>query len=137
MVDDNRFEGLEEWASDSPRMDETDDLTPETQTESPTEPTIEETNDRDNSYMSGQPVTQPEQTKPAVTADETDQRPFYAHEGAWDRFDDAIDFEIKRQLASKGHRDVLKREIHTEVLEFAEEHAEEIADRVARRREQG
>lgn len=60
---------------------------------------------------------------------EAKQSPIYARQAAWNAFDDAMNFDVKRELSDRGIRNVDKRELHETMLYVAAENPELMVER--------
>jgi hypothetical protein len=68
--------------------------------------------------------------RPAFPFDQTKQSAIYARNDAWQAFEDALDFDAKRELRDRGHENIEGRELHEATLLVAAENPELIADKV-------
>lgn len=140
MVDENRFDELAEKTDSDSRTEDSS-----TATEQPADDDSSEEHSISMPDSSQQQPSIDERSDtttgtsrsdgPYLAASETDQRPMYAAVGTWEAFDDAVEIEIQRALRDRGHRDVLKREITDQVLAWASENPDAVAELVAQRRE--
>lgn len=91
-----------------------------------------ESNDTQKEQTSVEPTPEPAESTdtegPAFEYSEVKQRPLYAREETWDRFEDALGITVLPKLRKAGIRDESKREIHDAVLRLAAEEPERVAE---------
>ena len=73
-------------------------------------------------------------TDVAFTYEATNQRPFYAREGAIEDFDAWLNYELERELSNRGYRNIVVREMTDALLRTVVE--EDLIDEIAEQFEQ-
>jgi len=71
---------------------------------------------------------------PAFPFEDSKQEAIYPTVETLTKFDDTLDFEVKRRLRDEGLRDVPKREYHEALLQLAIEQPERLAELVIENR---
>lgn len=123
MVDDNRFSGLGDQLGDADEDTEPADTNTDVESETKTMSTPETQAREDESDGAAKDT-------PAFAFDAAKQTPIYPRESTLQDFEDALDFEVRRELRDAGHTDIAKRELHEALLLHAMEHTNELAAKV-------
>ncbi|MFC6769694.1 hypothetical protein [Natrinema soli] len=128
--DDDPFADLgQTLEDDSNDQDET------TTTEEPTEPS---TTDTTTEYVEEPDEEDVEELDPmsdtAFSYEAANQRPFYAREETIENFDSWLNYELERELSTRGYQNIVVREMTDALLRTVVE--EDLVDEVAERFEQ-
>lgn len=137
MADENRFDGLgdqlpeDDESRDEPEDDGTDDRLENLSLDAEEE-LQEETDDQAEDAV-GTVERSPKEI-PAFAFDDAKQDALYPREETWQDYEDALDFEVRRDLREDDYQDVEKRELHDATLRVAIENPELVAEAVRRQR---
>ena len=124
--------------NDGKDVDDVVDSTPDSRATSTAASTTEDTTSATDSAAEPQEDEEDGLTTPAFAFGDTKQQQLYVRPEIWSEWEDLQKFEVERELADRGIRNVEGRELDEAALRVLLEHPEEVADYVeeTRRSEQ-
>jgi len=129
---DDLDEAMSDQDSEEPETDQTPDIDSQeksTNISEIPEQSPDSTRETTESKSSGNSLDHP-----AFPFEDSKQEAIYPTVETLTKFDDTLDFEVKRRLRDEGLRDVPKREYHEALLQLAIEQPERLAELVIENR---